>query len=187
VTDAKRNEPGRWRTFGERTVYNDPWVWLGQVDVEVPGGERHWRPVIRLHRVALVVLLDDHDQVLLLWRHRFVPDRWGWELPGGLVDADEQPSDAAARELEEQTGYRAGYVEQLVTFRPMPGVVDAEHLVLVGRNPERVGDPTGLSEAARVEWVSLGSVPGLIDAEEIWDAGSLLALSQVLMKGREWR
>jgi 8-oxo-dGTP pyrophosphatase MutT (NUDIX family) len=185
VTGAKRDEPGRWRTFGERTVYNDQWVWLGQVDVEVPGGERYWRPVIRLHRVALVVLLDDHDQVLMLWRHRFVPDLWGWELPGGLVDADEEPSDAAARELEEETGYRAGHVEHLVTFRPMPGMVDAEHFVFVGRNPERVGDSTGLSGATRAEWVPLASVPGLIDAGDIWDAGSLLALSRMLMKGRE--
>jgi len=51
-------------------------------------------------------------------------------LPGGLVDADGQPSDAAARELEEETGYRAGHVEQLVTFWPMPGMVDAEHITL---------------------------------------------------------
>ena len=68
-----------------------------------------------------VVLLDDHDRVLMLWRHRFVPDRWGWELPGGLVDGDEEPADAAARELKEETGYRAGNVEHVLTFQPMPG------------------------------------------------------------------
>lgn len=141
--------------------------------------------MIRLHRVALVVLLDEHDQVLMLRRHRFVPDLWGWELPGGLVDADEQPVDAAARELEEETGYRAGHLEQLVTFRPMPGTVDAEHFVFVGRNPERIGDPADMSEAARADWVPLESVPALIDTADIWDGGSLLALSRVLMKGRE--
>lgn len=185
MTGAKSDEPGRWRTFGERTVYNDPWIWLGQVDVEVPGGERYWRPVVRLHRAALVVLLGDHDQVLMLWRHRFVRDLWGWELPGGLVGEDEQPIDAAARELEEETGYRAGHLEQLVSFRPIPGAVDAEHFVFVGRNAERVADPADMSEAARVEWVPLESIPALIDAADIWDAGSLLALSRMLMKARE--
>ena len=183
MTSAKRDEPGRWRTFGERTIYQDPWIWHGEVDVEAPGGERYWRHVVRLHRVALIVLLDDHDQVLMLWRHRFVPDLWGWELPGGLVDSEELPLDAAVRELEE-TGYCAGHVERLVTFRPMPGIVDAEHFVFVGTNLERVGDPTNLSELARLEWVPLESVPGLIDAADIWDAGTLLALSQVLMKNR---
>lgn len=95
------------------------------------------------------MLLDDQDQVLMLWRHRFVPDRWGWELPGGLVDADEEPADAAARELEEETGYRAAQVEHIATFQPMPGMIDAEHFVFVGTNAKRVGDPTDLSEAAR--------------------------------------
>src|SRR5580693_871491 len=76
-------EPSRWRKFGERVIYDNPWVWLGQIDVEIPGGERFWHHVVRLHRAAVMVLVDDQDQVLMLWRHRFVQDRWGWELPGG--------------------------------------------------------------------------------------------------------
>jgi 8-oxo-dGDP phosphatase len=185
VTDASGDEAGQWRTFGERTVYDNAWVWLGQVDVELPGGERYWHHVIRLHRTAIVVLLNDQDQVLMLWRHRFVPDRWGWELPGGLVDVDEEPADAAARELEEETGYRVRRVEHVTTYQPMPGMVDAEHFVYVGTNPEHVGEPTDLSEAARIEWVPLASVPQMIDTGEIWSGGTLVALSRVLAKGRD--
>jgi 8-oxo-dGDP phosphatase len=184
VTDASGDEPGQWRTFGERTIYEDPWVWLGQADIEVPGGERIWHNVIRLHRGALMVLLDDSDQVLMLWRHRFVPDRWGWELPGGLVDTDEEPSDAAARELEEETGYRAGDVEYIGSFQPMPSMADAERFMFIGTNPERVGEPTDLSEAARVVWIPLESVPRMIDEGEIWSASSLVALARVLLKRR---
>jgi 8-oxo-dGDP phosphatase len=182
VTSAVGGEPGRWRTFGERTVHESPYVWLGQVDVELPGGERFWHDVIRLHRSAAMVLLDDADRVLLLWRHRFVPDRWGWEVPGGLVDEGEEPAEAARRELEEETGYRAGRVEQLITFQPWAGTVDAEVFVYVGRDPERVGEPTGVNEAARLEWVPVASVPGMIAADEIWNAGSLVALMRFLMK-----
>ena len=175
-------EPGRWRTFGERTVYESPHVWLGRVDVELPGGERFWHDVIRLHRAAVMVLVDDADRVLLLWRHRFVQDSWGWEVPGGLVDEGEEPAEAARRELEEETGYRAGRVEQLITFQPRAGTVDAEYFVYVGRNPERLGEPTEVNEVSRVEWVPLASVPGMIAAGEIWNAGSLVALLRFLMK-----
>lgn len=42
---------------------------------------------------------------------------------------DEQPVDAASRELEDATGYRAGQVEHLITFQPMVETVDAEHTV----------------------------------------------------------
>jgi len=41
-------------TFGERVIYDNPWVWLGQVDVELPDGERFWHHVVRLHRAAMM-------------------------------------------------------------------------------------------------------------------------------------
>jgi 8-oxo-dGTP pyrophosphatase MutT (NUDIX family) len=180
VTDTT-GEPGRWRTFGEREVYESPYVWLGQVDVELPGGERFWHDVIRLHRAAVMVLVDETDRVLLLWRHRFVSDRWGWELPGGLVDEDEEPAEAARRELGEETGYRAGRVEQLIRFQPRAGTIKGEDFAFVGRDPERLGEPTEVSEAVRMEWVPLASVPGMISAGDIWDVGSLVALLRFLM------
>lgn len=183
VTDATGDEPGRWRTFGERAVYESPYVRLAQVDVELPGGERFRHDVVRLHRAATMVLVDGADRVLLLWRHRFVQDRWGWEIPGGLVDEDEEPVDAAIRELEEETGCRAGRVEPLIRFQPRAGTVDAEHFVFVGRDPEKVGEPTEVNEVSRMEWVPLQSVPGLIAAGEIWNAGSLVALMRFLVTG----
>jgi len=65
VADAADSDRSRWRTFGKRTIYDDPWVWLGQVDVEQPDGERFWRHVVRLHRAAVMVLVDDQDRVLM--------------------------------------------------------------------------------------------------------------------------
>jgi 8-oxo-dGTP pyrophosphatase MutT (NUDIX family) len=180
VADAVDGERSRWRTFGERTIYDNEWVWLGQIDVEMPNGERFWHHVVRLPRAAVMVLVDDDERVLMLWRHRFVQDRWGWELPGGLIDEDEEPEETAVRELEEETGYRAGRVEHLVTFQPMVGMVDSEHVVFVGRAPEKIADPVEIGEADRIEWVPVSSVPGLIKAGQIWSAGSLVALLGVL-------
>ena len=114
-------------------------------------------------------------------RHRFVQDRWGWELPGGLIDEGEEPAETAVRELEEETGYRAGRVEHLITFQPMVGMADSEHVVFVGRVPERIGEPTETTEVERMEWVPLASVPGLIAAGEIWNSGTLVALLRLLM------
>ena len=56
------------------------------------------------------------------------------ELPWGLIDEGGEPVEAAVRELEEETGYRADSVEHLSTFQPMVGMVDSEHVVFVGRD-----------------------------------------------------
>jgi 8-oxo-dGTP pyrophosphatase MutT (NUDIX family) len=181
VTDA-RDGSSRWRTFGERTIYDNPWVWLGQIDVELPDGERFWHHVVRLHRAAMMVLMDDQDRVLLLWRHRFVQDKWGWELAGGLIDEGEEPSETAVRELEEETGYRAGRVEHLATFQPMVGMVDSEHFVFLGLDPVKTGEPTETTEVERMEWVPLADVPSLIDSGEIWNSGSLVGLLRLLAR-----
>ena len=72
----------------------------------------------------------------------------------------------------------------------MVGMVDSEHVVFTGRDPEKVGEPTETTEVERMEWVPLASVPGLIDAGEIWNSGTLVALLRLLMPQdarRLWR
>jgi 8-oxo-dGTP pyrophosphatase MutT (NUDIX family) len=182
---ATSDGPSQWRTFGEREIYRSPDLWFGQVDVEIYGGERIWQHVLRLHQVALMLLLDHQDRVLLVWRHRLVPERWGWELPGGAVDEGEQPGEAAVRELEDQTGFGAGPVEHLISFQALAGTADAEHAVFVRPDPKQIGEPTVMDEVARAEWVPLRSVPGLIASAQIWNAASLVALLQVLMLSAE--
>jgi 8-oxo-dGDP phosphatase len=111
----------------------------------------------------------------------FVQDRWGWELPGGLIDEGEEPVEAAIRELEEETGYRAGRVEHLITFQPMVSMLDSEHVVLVGRDPHIIGEPTEVTEIERMEWVPLKSIPQLIAAGEMRNSGSLVGLMRLLL------
>jgi hypothetical protein len=76
----------KWIVRSERTVYDNPWVQVGLVDVEPPNGERFEHHVVRLGRVAIALILDDEERVLTLWRHRFATDDWGYELVGGIVE-----------------------------------------------------------------------------------------------------
>lgn len=114
-----------WRIHGDRVVYDNPWVQLALVDVEPPGVPRFEHHVVRLKRVAIAAVLDSEDRVLMLWRYRFVPNYWGWELPGGIVDPGEDGRQAALREVEEETGWRPDGLDHVVTFQPMVGMVDS--------------------------------------------------------------
>jgi 8-oxo-dGTP pyrophosphatase MutT (NUDIX family) len=182
VTGDEAGDVPRWKVFGERVVYDNPWVRLVQVDVEPPDGHRFWHHVVRLQTVALAVVVDDADRALMLLRHRFATDEVGWELPGGIVGPDETAAGAAVREAEEETGWRPGGTPQLVVrFQPMPGMVDTPHEVYLVRGAQHIGDPTDLEEAGRVDWIDLADVPGMVSRGEILGSGSLVGLLAVLV------
>jgi 8-oxo-dGDP phosphatase len=126
------------------------------------------------------VLDDRQESVLMMWRHRFIIDRWVWELPGGYVDPDEDPAVTAAREVEEETGWRPRSVQPLVSLQPSVGTTDAENLLFVSNGADYVGEPADINEAERVDWVRLDSIRARIDAGEIVGAASLVGLLHVL-------
>jgi 8-oxo-dGTP pyrophosphatase MutT (NUDIX family) len=178
-----KDESERWIVHGERPVYENEWVTVGLADISQPSGDRFEHHTVTLPSAAMTVVLDDDgNHVLLSWRHRFVVDVWNWELPGGLLDADETPAKTAAREVEEETGYRPRSVEHLVTFEPMVGMVRSAHHVFLARGAERVADATELNEGA-FEWVALTDVPELIAKGRIVNSGTLVGLLHVLAFG----
>jgi 8-oxo-dGDP phosphatase len=180
VTNEREPESLRTNVFGERTIYDNPWVRLTLVDIEPPDGRRFEHHVVRLQTVALALVLDDQDRVLMLWRHRFVTDEWGWELPGGIVGIGEDAAATATREVEEETGWRPVAMERLIAFQPMIGMVDTPHIVFLARGAEHVGEPTDREEAGRVAWVPMHSVLELIHKGEVLGSGSLVGLLYIL-------
>ncbi|MGZ3140957.1 NUDIX hydrolase [Lentzea chajnantorensis] len=165
----------RWKVHGERTIYDNRWIKLNLVDVEPPDGSRFEHHVVKLDRVAVALLVNEQEEVLTLWRYRFAVDQWGYELIGGLVEAGEDPSVTAKREAEEETGYRPiGEPEHLVSFQPLPGMVDAKVDAYLWRDFEKVGEPTDGEEAARLEWVSTARLLELIGREEVLGSGAII-------------
>jgi 8-oxo-dGTP pyrophosphatase MutT (NUDIX family) len=169
-----------WRIHGERNVYDNRWVKLELWDVEPPGVKRFEHHVVKLHHVAITAVLDDRDRVLMMWRYRFVPKQWGWELPGGIVDEGEEAATTALREVVEETGWRPKSLEHVVTYQPMVGMVDSPHEIFVGHGAEQVGAPTDLEEAGHIEWVPLADIPGLMARGELMGSGTLVALLHIL-------
>lgn len=182
VGNAEAEPPDELRTkvFGERALYESPWVRLTLVDIETPDGRRFEHHVVRLFRVAIALVLNERDEVLMLWRHRFVADAWGWELPGGIIDAKEDGAACAAREVEEETGWRPANMTHLTTYQPMIGMVDSPHELYVGHGATLVGEPTDQEEAGRVAWIPMAAVLGMIGRNEIIGSGSLVGLLHVL-------
>jgi 8-oxo-dGDP phosphatase len=166
----------RWRQHGERTVYDSPWVRVTKVDVTAPDGQRFEHHAVRLHTVASAVVMDSQDRVLLVWRHRFITNSWGWETPGGIVDDGETSEQTAVRETVEETGWRPEDLQLLAAFQPMPGLVDTPHEVYLSRRAVKVAEPSDATEAGVVDWIPMAEVPALMERGEIAGSGSLVGL-----------
>ena len=171
----------KWVVHGERPVYESRWVSLFLADVELPDGERFEHHLVKFDPVAATVVLDGQGGVLLLWRHRFATDTWNWEIPSGIVEPGEEPVQAAAREVEEETGWRPGSLRELAYVQPIGGMTNAEHHVFLAESATYIGVPTDTHEADRVEWVSLSRIPEMIASGVIVAGVAVVGLQAVLL------
>jgi 8-oxo-dGTP pyrophosphatase MutT (NUDIX family) len=167
----------RWRVHGERSIYDSEWMCLRMVDVELPDGHRFEHHVVRYPNPAAGTVVADPDRgVLLLWRHRFITDTWGWEIPAGRVDPGEAPLDAAAREVREETGWQPGALRRLTSIHPSNGSSDQVFHLFAADGATYDGPPSDPSEAERVEWLTTDSLRDEIAAGRMPDGLSLTAV-----------
>jgi 8-oxo-dGTP pyrophosphatase MutT (NUDIX family) len=169
-------EPGRWVAHGQRFVYESDWMSMALVDVETPSGRRFEHHAVRFpaEAVGTVVVVDDH--VLLIWRHRFITDSWGWEIPAGGIDAGETVAEAGHRECVEETGWAPGPVTPLISWHPSNGATDQTFHVVRATDATQVGAPSDPDEALKIEWVSVADVAGMVRDGLLGDGLSVVGL-----------
>jgi len=118
-------------------------------------GERH--PFFRIDSsdwVNIIPITPDGD-IVMVRQYRHGLDGFTVEIPGGMVDAGESPSEAASRELLEETGFRAAEIESLGTTNPNPALFGNTLHVFLGRGALRVAEVRNEStEETHVEVVS---------------------------------
>ena len=174
----------RWTIHGETRLYSSEWLNVSLVDVELPDGSRFDHHVVRLpHPAAGVIVRDSERGVLLLRRHRFVTDTWGWEIPAGRVDPGETLEEAAVREAIEETGWRPLAVEYLGFSHPTNGLMEQRFEYFAASGADYVGE-FERTETESIAWFAPEDVRTLIEQGEIPDGLSVTALCMAFALGR---
>lgn len=167
----------RWKIRGELSLYESEWVRLSLADIDLPDGHHIKHHVVRMPKSSVgVVVRDPQRGFLCIWRHRFITDSWGWEIPSGHVDNDESPAEAGAREVLEETGWRPNALRPLIVTFASAGISDQRFSFYLSDGATYVGPPTEHNEADRVEWLSKEDLRKRMEDGEISDNLSLAAL-----------
>lgn len=130
-----------WVLTDERRAYDGLLTVLSRRFVRPDGEESQWEVLAPAEMVSVVALTTD-GCFLVVEQFRAGPMRVLHELPGGYLEPDESPIDAAARELREETGYAGASYELLGSCWVAPDAALRLHAVLA-RDCVRDGDPGG--------------------------------------------
>jgi ADP-ribose diphosphatase len=153
--------------------------------IERADGTRSTRDIVGHPGAVAVIAMDAEDRVLLVRQWRTPALRVLLEIPAGTLDVDaaavvEDPEIASRRELEEETGYRAGSWRKLASFWTAPGFAsELMHLYLAtdlepAHPDERLGPDE--DEHLRLERLPFADAVAAVERGEIADAKSILGL-----------
>ena len=161
---------------GPRTVWQCPWWRVEERGFDGPDGRRHtWYSAHRPNPQTVHMLgITPAGEAVLLRQWRVPLQQWVWELPAGVCDVEgEAPVEAARRELEEESGWRAKEVRLLFTGTVSPGLTDELYSAYLCLNLQQVSEGGGTGgERIEVSLVPLAELAPFLMAK--YTAGELV-------------
>ena len=174
----------KWETLSTKYIINEPWATMRRDKCRMPNGtivEDYY--VLEYPDWANAVAITEDNEVLLVKQYRHAADVVLLEIPGGVIDAGEDPKTAMKRELLEETGYLFEDLEQISTMYPNPSTGTNRCHVFLARGGKLVqGQKLDAHEEIIVEKVSIKEVKQLLAEGKFGQALHISALFYALLK-----
>ena len=166
-----------WQVRDSKYLFQSPWYSLRQDRLTLPNGENITYTLVDHPGYVMVVPLLDDGRVVMERVYRYTLQRTCLECPsGGILDAETFEL-AAKRELEEETGYRAGKMELLGRFIGSPGISNEEYDLFLATQLTADGvlqrEPT---EEIDIELIPLQTLADMVFRGEINNGPSALGI-----------
>ncbi len=170
------------KTLTSDVVYDGKIINVYNDKVEISTGKTSYREVVE-HSGGVVILAvhkkDNIEKILMVKQFRYPLKQALLELPAGKLEKDEDPFEAAKRELTEETGYIAQNWEDLGYIYTSPGYSNEKLYLYKATNLEYVGDCPDEGEILIEYEFSIEEIKKMIQNGDITDAKTICAF----MKG----
>lgn len=161
------DSPAHWRKISSRRIADCRVFKVREDLAESEGRERRFF-VIENPAWVNVVALTPQREVILIEQYRHGLDGMTVEIPGGMVDPDEDPAETAKRELLEETGYSCSKVVSIGASTPNPAIQDNVQYHFLATGCVRTGEPDfDDDESIRTFLVPLEDIPEAISSGRI--------------------
>ena len=170
-----------WRTLESREVYENPWILVREDTVVRPDGNPGIYGVVHFkNRAIAIVPVDDEGYIHLVGQYRYPLGCYSWELPEGGCSHDEEPLEAAKRELLEETGLVAEEWLLLGTAHLSNSVSDEEAFCYLATRLVQHDARPEATEKLEHRRVAVEEAVRMVEEGEITDALSIIGILRYL-------
>lgn len=165
-----------------QVIYDGKVVKLLLDKVLVPNGKEAYREIVSHNGGAAILCLNKDMQVLLIKQFRYAYNETIYEIPAGKLEKGEEPLEAAYREFEEETGYKANRLEYLGVIYPTCGYSNEKIYLYLALDFETSQTHFDEDEFIEAKFIDLEVVLKMISDGTIKDAKTICAINYYLLK-----
>lgn len=177
MSNTHGEPPQHWETISETLIAPCRIFNVFSRKCRHPSGKEGDFCIVKTANWALALPITVDNELILVHQYRFGGDCLSWEVPGGVVDLDEDPLDAAVRELEEETGFTGHDPKIIGACLPNPAfLTNRAHFVLVQNCTKTHDTNWDHHEELQTKLVPIDEVWDMIREGEIQNGVTLNAL-----------
>ena len=170
------SERSKGERLGTREIYRGRTFNVDVDRVRLPNDREMELELVHHRGAAAVVPVMDDGTVLLVRQYRYATGGWLLEIPAGKLDGGESPETCAAREAEEEVGYRPGKLEPLGWIWTTPGFADEKIWLYLATDLQVAKQGLEDDEVLSIEKMPLAEAVEKAFRGEIHDSKSAVAL-----------
>lgn len=165
-----------WKKISEEIIFKNNW-WEYRKDIfDIPGVERGEYHYVHSRGSSLIIPCTESNELICVKQFRYLNGKFSIEFPCGGVLPGQTYLETAAKELQEETGFKSDNLEMIGEFNPFNGVTNEICKIFIATNLEKCISKPDKTEEFEILTLSWEEICSLIREKQIWDGMTIASL-----------